>query len=313
MAAGNPVRTTYPVRFLTDLDRWLRDAEEVLLEPGQAMDLPVSAALVPMSASRSGWNVAVQVALDLDSLLLLPTGGSRTGGWEVGAMLTRGDGARNWEMLGVSRLKLDQQGVSGQAVLHQQVFSGLKPGEYRLAAFVRDRTASVFGGGEATIELPKPGKGGIVEPVMLRSAREHLRAPLPLWTKKKVEEVRVAEIQRGPVPLDDAESVNRESLAALTMICPKGKPPEPVDVLRYVSRNDSPLFRFGTPKLVPAGSCFRVVDEIETWRLDRGRYVYNLRIRGGDPSADTVSSEFQVERPGSDPQTAELGASAPPG
>ena len=109
-----------------------------------------------------------------------------------------------------------------EAVLHQQVFSGLKPGEYRLGAFVRDRTASVFGGGEATIELPKPGKGGIVGPVMMRSAREHLRAPLPLWTKKKkVEEVRVAEIQRGPVPLDDAESVNKESLAALTMICPR--------------------------------------------------------------------------------------------
>jgi VWFA-related protein len=88
----------YRVQFLDEVDRWWRSAQSVLADPDNYVAVDVGAAVLPLSASSRGWDLAVQVALDVDSLMLFPTAGKQQGDWEVGALLARNDGSRSWEM-----------------------------------------------------------------------------------------------------------------------------------------------------------------------------------------------------------------------
>jgi hypothetical protein len=69
-------------------------------------------------------------------------------------------------------------------------------------------------------------------------------------------------------------------------------------ILRYLDRGDSPAFRFGDLVRQPAGACFIVTDQVDTSRLDGGRYTYHLRWPGEaarPPTEATIS--FDVSDP----------------
>jgi VWFA-related protein len=290
------------VRFLDDLDEWMREAEAVLSHPERAKDLDVRAALVPVHVGRGGWEVVAQVALDLDALLLLPAGSRLQGSWDVGALLTRDDGRQSWEMLGISSVTWEPRG-SHRTVVHRREFNRLKPGRYRLAAFVRDRTGEVFGGAETVLELPDPAEAAVVGPVVLLADQEHLAAPLPMLRKKPVAAVRVSSVSAGPVPVGNRGAAPGALLTVVSFLCGESSTTTPpATTVRYVSGYDTPLFKFDRTDVESAGACSRLVDRVETWRLLSGDYRYH--IRWGIPgSEDTLESSagFRLSSKGATP------------
>ena len=274
-AAGNKLPLETRIRFVDEVDRWKRDAEAVLANPEIARDLTVRAELLPVHAGNGRWNVAAQVALELDTLLPLPAAeGKHEGRWEVGALLTR-DGERSWEMLAVSRALWERR-ESGRTVVHTHGFTKLRPGRYRLATFVRDHIATVFGASEVALELPETDRTGIVGPIVMYSSEQHLAAPLPLADGETAEAVAVSEIRAGPVPAGQGPVPPGRSITLVSFLCGKGARPASEQVVRYVSKDDTPLFKFERARVEPVGSCTRVVDVVETWRLAEGDYDYHL-------------------------------------
>jgi hypothetical protein len=283
------------IRFVDEVERWMREAEDVLRDPESAQDLAVRAALLPVRATGGGWDVVAQVALDLDALVPLPGGGGkRQGEWEVGALLTRDGGQRNWEMLGVSTASWELR-TTGRTVVHSHEFRKLKPSRYRLAAFVRDRTGGVFGGAEVVLELPEADARAVVGPVFLISDERHLDAPLPLLSDGGAQTFAAKELRSGPVPAGGAPLPPGELLTVVSLLCGADARVGTADVLRYVSKDETPLFKFDVAKTEPAGSCVRLVDVVETWRLVEGGYSYHLRWApgtSGDPL--TTAAGFEV-------------------
>src|SRR5439155_11046322 len=187
--------------FLNDLDLWIREARGVLRNPTRARDLSVGAALVPVGTSEGAWDLAVQLAVDAASIEFVPSTGGKSGpggsdaAWEAGALLVREEDDKDWEMVGVSGAHRAGEGRPAQgeeAVLHEHVFAGIRPGRYRLAAFVKDRSASLYGGAEASLELPASRDGALTGPVLLLDAKRRLPAPLPMFQAKSEGESRGA-------------------------------------------------------------------------------------------------------------------------
>jgi len=282
------------IRFVDDVERWMREAEDVLADPESAKDLAVRAALLPVRAAGSGWDVVAQVALDLDALLPLPASeGKRQGQWEVGALLTRDGGERNWEMLGASTASWEPRSA-GRTVVHSRQFKKLKPGRYRLAAFVRDKAAGVFGGAEVVLELPEADARAVVGPVVLVSEQRHLDAPLPLVRDDGAQAIAATDVRSGPVPAGAAPRPPGELLTVVSLLCGKDARAGE-DVLRYVSKDETPLFKFDVAEVEPAGACVRLVDVVETWRLVEGAYCYHVRWE--DPATGaplTAVADFEV-------------------
>jgi hypothetical protein len=302
---GRKLKPRYRVSFLNEADRWIREARGVLRNPSRARDLSVGAALVPVKASDGTWDLAVQLAVDPGSIEFVTSSGGRSGlggsdaSWEAGALLFREEDDKDWEMLGVSGAHRAREGRPGQgeeAVLHEHVFTGVHPGRYRLAAFVKDRSASLYGGAEASLELPAPRAGALTKPVLLLDSKRHLMAPLPLFQTRSEGESRAAASRTGAIPASGRAFRRGEVLIALTWFCgqEKGKPV----LRRFISKDGAPAFRLAEPRVEPAGDCSRIADRIETAELEAGSYAYNIEYRASvDARPASRSQPFIIEAP----------------
>jgi VWFA-related protein len=284
----------YRVQFLDEVDRWWRRARAVLADPDNYSTIDVGAVVLPLSVSDKGWNLLVQVAVDARSLMLFPTAGRQQGDWEVGALLTRDRGEKNWEMLGRSRLSHTGSELPGDFVVHEHRFSGLKPGTYRLGAFVRDRTANEFGGARATLVLPPPRRDSLAGPIPLAVDRSRIISSLPLLKGGAGDDSRSGDVGTGSVPLDDSGVPIGQPLEFGTWICPAHDAPSVARLLRFVSAGGEPLFRMPSGRLQPEGDCYLVTDRIDTLILDEGDYTYHFRWNrdGSEPIEEQV--EFSM-------------------
>jgi len=267
------------VQFLDEVDRWWRSARAVLSDPDNYDEMDVRAALLPRAAADGKWEVTVQVALNTESLMLIPSAGRNRGEWEVGALLARNDSRDHWEMLGRSKLAVTGEKIPGEFVLHERRFGGLAPGAYELGAFVRDRTANEFGGARATLTLPRPARGGLAGPVVLEPRRSHVVSTLPLLNKKKdsAEPTTTTTVRFGPVPAREPVVAPETVTELHSWVCPEKGTEPAAALLRFVSWDEEPLFRLQEPALVEAGSCYRLVDTVDTERLGSGEYRYTVR------------------------------------
>src|SRR5207249_4328477 len=111
----------------------------------------------------------------------------------------------------------------GEAILHEHVIAGADPGRYRLAAFVRDKSASRYGGAEATLELPSHRQDVLAGPVLLLDSKRHLTAPLPMFQKRREGESRATASSTGAIPAPGRPVRQGEALVALTWLCGKDK------------------------------------------------------------------------------------------
>jgi len=253
----------YRVQFLDEVDGWWRRSRAVLADPDNYSAIDVGAVVLPLSVSDKGWDLLVQVAVDAHSLMLFPSAGRQQGDWEVGALLTRDTGGKYWEMLGRSRLSHTGSDLPGDFVVHERRFTGLKPGTYRLGAFVRDRTANEFGGARSTLVLPPPGRDSLAGPILLAVDRSRIVSSLPL-------------------------------LKGGSDVCPTHDAPSVARLLRFVSAGGEPLFRMPSGRLQPEGPCYLVTDRIETSLLEEGDYTYHFRWNREPSEPIEEQVEFRV-------------------
>ncbi|MBI3451094.1 MAG: hypothetical protein HY049_19545 [Acidobacteria bacterium] len=275
-AAGVSLPHAYRVRFLGDADRWMANAQAVLLNPGEARDVEVGAAIVPRSASARGWDADVEVSVALDSLALIPGALGQVGTYEVGALMSRLDGNERWELLGNYKVSRDREGETGRVALHRRTITRLRPGRYRLAAFARDRTVNLFGGAEGLVDLPEPAKPGSAGPVVMRASRRTIVAALPLSGETKAEIAGAGTGEEGSIPAGVGMIARGEPLSLETWICSGGEHP-PASAVRYVSRKEIPIFRFESTEPAPTGRCLHFSDRVDTSSIEAGNYQYHIR------------------------------------
>ncbi len=282
---GRALPYSYMTGSLTAIDRWLRTAQAVLANPSASRHLAVTAGFVPVRADDGRWEVNLKVALDLGSLTMLPSEEGRQGTWEVGAALVRGNGGPedSWEMLGTSEVRKAAAGASTIWVVHERRFVNLRPGDYRMAAFVRDTTANVFGGAEAAIVLPKPDEDGLAGPVLMRADRRQVVTMLPLLRSAgKTQESRVATMITGSIPAGDSPALALEPLEVSTWVCGRAAAPLNGRLLRFIAANEMPILRFEESAPEPAGQCLKITDRIERWEPASGDYSYRVQWVGAE-------------------------------
>jgi hypothetical protein len=281
-AGGRKVSWLYRVHFDTELDRWMKRARGVLRNPAGSQDIPIAAALVPVLSRGGRWKLSVQVALDADVLAYLPGAEGRDAQWQVGALVHREGGDASWEMLGVSSLHRKSTAGAAAMIVHRTDLDDLRPGTYRLAAFVRDENTSLFGGAEAVIDLPKAGSAEIAGPVVMRSPRKFFMAALPALAGKETKRSSVSTIREDALPEHVGPEVSRESLEAETWLCPAAPGEGAPAPIRFVSKDGVPQYRLEAAEPRPAGGCFLYADAIDATKLPAGAYSYHFRWR--DPN-----------------------------
>jgi VWFA-related protein len=274
VARGVTLPALPQIRFRTEEDRWLRKASAVLERPGEARDVPLAAAIVPLRAARGLWTVAVRVAIDEEALVELPAAGRSRGEWDVGAVLQATEGRGKWEMLGRVTLARPTSVRTRPVLVHEREFAGLRPGDYRLTAFVRDRVANLFGGAEALLSLPDPRDGGAAGPILVRPGRPRIVSVLPLLGDRGTAGV-TGRRDAGPVPSAATALARGEDAEILSWICP-GRDASPGSPRRLLAMDEVPISRLPEASLLPAGDCFLVDDSIPTAALGPGRYTYEL-------------------------------------
>ena len=272
---GRIVADELLVRFLSEKERWLKMARAVLVRPESASELPLVAGLVPVKADGKLWEMQVRIAVDMDSVTLLPSAEGRQGRWEVGALLIRDDGKETWEMLGNSEIQTKEDGVIGTAALHQKRFRLLRAGSYRLVAFVRDVGVNAFGGAEARIDLPDPRKGGLAGPILMSPGHRLLEVNLPLMSQDASRTSHASGATTGSIPLDMESIGTEEPLLISAWICGGKSSLSPRTIVRYLSNEGMPFARFDKAALQDAGDCYRIDDRVSP-RRPVGRYAYHL-------------------------------------
>jgi hypothetical protein len=300
VARGVPLDFRYRVRFTSERERWMRDAQAVLADPAGARALKVSAAIVPESADKGSWSVSVEVAFDTRSLTLLPSAAGRAGGYEIGALLSSRNGSKPVEMIeGVNLREREGQDGGGLAV-HTLRIEDLDPGDYRLAAFVRDRALNVFGGAEALLTLPSPKKGGAAGPVLLLGPQPRTVLPLGRMSSggSGGPSPRPAS-DAGVVPMIAGDLRPGERLSGMTWICPGKKKDPPTKVLRFLAQEGTPLFRFESSPPATAGECLLYADVLDTRQVKADAYAYHVLWRpDGEPQPVDASAVFEIVDPG---------------
>ncbi len=290
--AGVAVPWRYRLSFATDLDHWLRDARSVLRHPERAQDLPVASALLPVRADGNRWSLLVLVALDPAFLSFLPDPQGQVAGWQVGALLSRDDGAEVKELLGFSKM-IRQEEAPIPPVVHRKEFDALRPGRYKLVAFARGRDERILGGASAEIVLPRAASGGVAGPVLVHLGR-HLSSPLPSFTGRAGSETRVSKTAVGPVPSGRIAVERGDVVEAHTWICPEKSEGPRVDPIRFVSRGALPLFRLEATRVERSGSCYEITDRIETEELEPGTYTYHFRLEGAE-GKEPIRSDLEFK------------------
>lgn len=295
---------TYRVQYLSEADRWMRSARAVLANPDSAKEVPLVASILPVSAGREGWDVKVQVALDVPSVALLPGESGNKGSWEVGALLFDLKARRTFEMLGISELRRSGRAESRMAVLHERTIEGIRPGTYELRAFVRDRVTNAYGGASVQMELPRAEKGTVAGPLVMRDGKSYLRTSLPLREEARSDPLATRDPEVGPLPLGANHIRPGESLEFHTWICPGEIGDDLDEALRYLSSNDRPILRFEQPRITRAGDCACLTDTLASPELAAGRYTYHLRWQphaDGEPRQADVSFEVELKASSASP------------
>ncbi|HKQ98393.1 MAG TPA: hypothetical protein VJV75_10990, partial [Candidatus Polarisedimenticolia bacterium] len=318
-ARGVRLPALYRVRPLSAEDRWLRQASAVLEEPRTAHDLVVGAALRPVRAGERRWDLSAEVAFEARSLALLPHGPAREGGWEVGARLQRLDGLGTWEMLATSSAVTGAAGPPDAVLLNAQPFTGLSPGRYHLSAFVRDRTANLFGGAEALVDLPDPARGGVSGPLLLSGREQRVVSPLPLLTRNQAVGGVAGRQDAGPTPLPDGPVPRGTLLRFESWICGVRRTDTAAttapSTTAEISRDDAIVLRLepetpkspaaaegsAAPATATAGACGVRVDEVATGGLEPGSYLYVLRVRTGAAAPVIYPVPFVIAAAGTAP------------
>jgi len=300
LVRGRALPQTFITQSLPAIDRWLRSARAVLMNPSAADDLPVVAGIIPIGAAEGGWSARVQVGFDLGSLSMLPSGKDHQGGtWEVGAALARIGGGENWEMLGVSAIRRTPGNPTSIWVVHERMFEHLRHGEYRLATFVRDTTANVFGGAEATIVLPRPDRSALVGPVLMRPERPQIVSTLPLLEEAgKNKTSRGSTVIEASIPVGHSDASPHELLEVSTWLCGPAAQTDAGRVLRFIAAAETPILKFPEIEPAPAGQCSRITDRIDRWQPAAGSYIYHVRVLSEDGSEiATASVPIEISAP----------------
>jgi VWFA-related protein len=304
VAAGMPLGHPYRVQFLREQDRWLRKAESVLVDPHAESEVSVQATIVPLNRRDGRWDVMVEVALDPDSLVMIPEGERQKGEWEVGALFAGSHTGQAWEMLGVSRLSREPEQVDeGARIVHRRRFDGLKARGYELRAFVHDRWAGAYGGGMETVMLPATDEVGIVGPVALVAAAAHVVADLPLWTEKsgaaQLTKTGRHEQQRIAVA---GRVLPGQPIEFLTWLC--GMAEENIGMVeRRVRRGDEIVVETQAGRVRQIDDCFRLDDRLPGGEWPAGDYRYEVVWRpAGVSEAITGSAPFTVGEPSATPR-----------
>lgn len=292
-AAGVVLPHAYRVRFLTDADRWMRKAQAILRNPAGAKEIDLVAAIVPVASEGKSWKVSLEVAVSSDTLSLIPDATGREASYEIGALLQAEDGKRSWELLGEYKVRRGPEGSTDRLALQRKELAGLRPGRYRLAAFIRDRVSNLFGGAEARIDLPPPG-GGTAGPLVRLASRKRIVTPLPLVNEKAGDMDHASQAQVGPVPPGASGIVRGDPVTVDTWVCPpEGRTIS--KVLRFVVRDGRPIFRFEDTVPARAGRCSLFSDPLDTSQLQAGRYAYHLQSPPGSGDAPIdVEASFDV-------------------
>ena len=304
---GQELRSHYRVQYVTQADRWMRKAQSILENPAEFTDIELQAAIVPFRGGGKEWDLRVQVAVDLDALMLARENVTNQGEWEIGALLADSRGKHSWEMLAVSRLRekppderkkddLDEEEET--VVVHERTFRGLKAGSYQLRAFIKDRTAKLYGGVETEIYLPAVEEPTLVGPLARRAAVRHFSSSLPMRDRKN-ERVQSRSVSlRDSVPRTDARFANGVPIEFTTWVCPGYVKEVRNQIRRSVLQDGTVVLEPGKPKLRRAGECVAVSDEIETTGLTEGSYTYRAEWNGpADPQPLQSDAVFEITAP----------------
>jgi hypothetical protein len=172
-------------------------------------------------------------------------------------------------------------------VLHARTIKDLKPGRYTLRAFARDRESDRFGGAAFEIDLPAPGAGGLIGPVMVQPDAWHFKSPLPLRKGKSPPVSEATPRELGGLPLGDRATVAPgEPVQFLVWYCA-----EDPSVLRSAVRQDGgESWTFKPRDVEPSGRCVRVSSIVDTDNLPPGRYAYEMH----SGSATHAAGSFEV-------------------
>jgi hypothetical protein len=268
-----------------------------------------------MSLSGGRWSAAVQVALDIDRLRLLPLADGEIGALDVGALLHHVDGGKSWEMLVGAKVRKPAGRKTNQSILHRRILENLAPGRYRLVAFARNREQDLFGGAEAVIDLPSVRGGGLAGPIVLYADREFFPSALPLMDEEMPAEAPIQAISTGSVPVLEDAIETGDLLEVASWLCPAspagGEAAGPATgpaLVRYVARDGEPVFRLPEPVVEEAGSCLRVVDRLVTAFLPPGPYTYHLSwLDTESREPREVTAEFRILEPSRQPRHATAG------
>lgn len=291
-ARGLTLPSRYHVQHLTDADRWMRKAQLVLANPEAWRELEVGAALVPVAARGKRWDARVEIGLDLAALqVALGEDDRQTAEWEVGALLSDGEGRRQWEMLGIYRASPDARGRIESIVLHERPLGGLDPGHYELRAFVHDRGADRYGAALGEIDLPPTDRPGLAGPLAQRPATAHLLEPLPLRGRSPGKADELGRPAAGPLPLGDDPLVARGQVVQfLTFVCGPGA----TEIRSAVRREAAAEPYEGKSETVvvgESGGCVPLVQAIESLGLEPGRYSYEIEA---DRTAAGGRATFEI-------------------
>jgi hypothetical protein len=145
----------------------------------------------------------------------------------------------------------------------------------------------------------------------MRADSSRFLSPLPLLKRKTVERGESsATATVGPVPLGDSPILPGQPLELRTWVCTERGPPSLARLLRFVSRDDQPLFRFQQAVVHETGRCHAVTDRVETYALEEGEYSYHFRwnLESGEPMERELA--FRVAARATD-HTAEVDVESP--
>ena len=304
---GKELRSQYRVQYVTAADRWMRKAQSILENPAEFTDVELQAAIVPFRGGGKEWDLRVQIAVDLDTLMLARENVTNLGEWEIGALLADSRGKHSWEMLAVSRLRekppnerkeTNPDREEETVVVHERTFRGLQAGSYQLRAFIKDRTAKLYGGVETEIHLPAVEEPSLVGPVARRAAVRHFSSSLPMRDRKN-ERARSRSVSlRDSVPRTDARFANGAPIEFTTWVCPGYVKEVRNQIRRSVLRDGTVVLEPDKPKMRRAGECVAVSDEIETSGLDEGSYIYRTEwSRAADPQLLQADAVFEIRAP----------------
>jgi hypothetical protein len=284
---GRTLDLSYRVRFYTPQERWFRHARLALLTTVRSSDSQVQLALLPLARREGKWSVEAQVAFALQDLKLVPEMANRTGRWRVGALLHTEDGHASWEMLTLARATLKGEGSTRLEALHSRRINDLKPGDYRLRAFVEDAELNRFWSREVALSLPAAGKNPgktpwLSGPVVARRINGRLDLDLALVTKKKPVSSVVGAAAAGFVPMNEADVVAGTMLEFRTMVCPGPEGDAAPATMSILLKDDSPLVRLPAVAVEKAGECVVLTDTVDTSSLMPGDYTYRLTLNRGE-------------------------------